>query len=243
MLRIRVVLVEPCFEESIGFVARVMKNFGLTDLHLVNPLVTLGSPCRSRAGHAQEILDSAEVHRFLPQAIEGALSVGTTAQRSVSSRNLIRRSVTPKRFSQVLAGLEGPVAIVLGREGTGLSNLELGMCDLTVTIPAASGYRTLNLSHAAAIIFYELFSSKEEGISEELATESVKTKILEFFGQSAALTGLEEYKVGLAVRAFRNVLGRSAIRRREADLLTGTLRRIFESARNLEDSVRHVLPT
>ncbi len=132
---------------------------------------------------------------------------------------------------------------MLGREGTGLSNLELGMCDLTVTIPAASGYPTLNLSHAAAIIFYELFTSKEDAMSEELASERVKTKILQFFGQSAAFTGLEEYRVGLAVRAFRNVLGRSAIRRREAGLLTGTLRRIFEAGRNREDGVRDFFPT
>ncbi len=228
MLHLRVVLVEPCFEESIGFVARAMKNFGLSDLHLVNPAVSLGSICRKRAGHAQEILDSAKVHGFLPEALTGALTVGTTAQRSLSSKNLLRRHVSPKDLSRVLEGAEGIVAIVLGREGTGLSNLELGMCDVTVTIPAASGYPTLNISHAAAIIFYELFASTRERMTEELAIEAVKAKILEFFGESAASTGLEEHKVGLAVRAFRNVLGRSAIRRREASLLTATLRRISE---------------
>ena len=228
MLHLRVVLVEPCFEESIGFVARAMKNFGLTDLHLVNPAVTFGSSCRSRAGHAQEILDSTKVHRLLSEALRGALAVGTTAQRSLSSRNLIRQPVTPKELSRVLTGVEGLVAIVLGREGTGLSNLELGMCDVSVTIPAAPRYPTLNLSHAAAIIFYELFTSKEDGMPEELASERVKAKMLELLSESAASTGVEEYKVGLAVRAFRNVLGRSAIRRREANLLTGTLRRILD---------------
>ena len=228
MLHVRVVLVESCFEESIGFVARAMKNFGLSDLHLVNPAVSLGSSCRKRAGHAQEILDSAKVHRFLPKALSGALTVGTTAQRSLSSKNLLRRHVTPKDLSGVLAGTEGIVAIVFGREGTGLTNLELGMCDVTVTIPATSGYPTLNISHAAAIIFYELFASTQERTPVELASEGVKAKILEFFGESAASTSLEEYRVGLAVRAFRNVLGRSAIRRREANLLTGALRRISE---------------
>ena len=228
MLHTRVVLVEPCFEESIGFVARAMKNFGLTDLHLVNPAVTFGGSCRSRAGHAQEILDSSKVNRHLSEALRGALAVGTTAQRSLSSRNLIRQPVTPKELSRVLTGVEGIVAIVLGREGTGLSNLELGMCDVTMTIPATSRYPTLNLSHAAVIIFYELFTSKEDRMPEDLASERVRTKMLELLSESAASTGLDEYKVGLAVKAFRNVLGRSAIRRREANLLTGTLRRILE---------------
>ena len=228
MLHPRVVLVEPCFEESIGFVARAMKNFGLTDLHLVNPAVTIGSSCRSRAGHAQEILDSSKVHRLLSEALRGALAVGTTAQRSLSSRNLVRQPLTPKELSRVLTGVEGIVAIVLGREGTGLSNLELGMCDVTVTIPATSRYPTLNLSHAGVIIFYELFASKEDRMPEDLASERVRTKMLELLSESADSTGLDEYKVGPAVRAFRNVLGRSGIRRREANLLTGTLRRILE---------------
>ncbi len=227
MLPVRVVLVEPCFEESIGFVARAMKNFGLRDLRLVNPVATLDSLCRSRAGHAQDILDAVKVHRFLHEALLDALVVGTTAKRALSSRNLLRQPVTPKVLSNMLAGVEGDVAIVLGREGTGLSNSELGVCDVTVTIPAAPAYQTLNLSHAAAIIFYELFTSKQDGMPEELASEGVTAKMLQLFGESATYAGLEEYKVGLAVRAFRNVLGRSVIRRREAMLLTGTLRRIL----------------
>ena len=206
-----------------------MKNFGLSELHVVNPAVSFGNTCRKRAGHAQEILDSAKVHRSLHEALQGALAVGTTAQRSLSSKNLLRQQISPRDLSRMLGGTEGIVAIVLGREGTGLSNLELGLCDVTVTIPAASAYSTLNLSHAAAIIFYELFTSTAEKTRDELATDHVKSKILEFFGESAVSTGLEQYKVGLAVRAFRNVLGRSAIRRREASLLTATLRRISEN--------------
>ncbi len=230
MLRYRVVMVEPCFEESIGFVARAMKNFGLRDLHLANPTAVLGDSSRMRAGHAQEILDTIKVHCSLQEALKGAdLSIGTTAQRSLSSTNLLRRCVSPKELGGMMEATEGSIALVFGREGTGLNNLELGMCDITVTIPAASEYPTLNLSHAAAIIFYELFTSTSGGLSEELASEGVKARILESFSESACSAANEEYKVGLAVRAFRNVLGRSAIRRREGNLLAGIMRKISEA--------------
>ncbi len=220
-------MVEPCFQESIGFVARAMKNFGLEELHIVNPNVTLGDSGRMRGGHAQEVIDAIQAHRSLQEAIQGVdLSVGTTAQTSLSSANLLRRHVSPKELAEMLEPVEGTIALVFGREGTGLTNLELGMCDITMTIPAALEYPTLNLSHAAAIIFYELFTVNRDSFLEQMASEGVKKKILEFFGQSAAFAGNEEYKVGLAARALRNVLGRSAIRRREGNLLAGIMRKI-----------------
>src|SRR5712692_360229 len=239
MSRHRVVMVEPCFEESIGFVARAMKNFGLGELHIVNPNVTLGDSGRMRGGHAQEILDTIQVHRSLHEALQGVdLSVGTTAQTSLSSANLLRRCVSPKEVAEMLEPVEGTIALVFGREGTGLNNVELGMCDTTMTIPTALEYPTLNLSHAAAIIFYELFGANGNSSAEQMASEGVKEKILEFFGQSAAFAGNEEYKVGLAARALRNVLGRSAIRRREGNLLAGIMRKIA-LALQMDASILH----
>lgn len=58
-------MVEPEFEESIGFVARAMGNFGIADLRSVNPVAVLGSEGRIRGGHAQDILDSFTVHGIL----------------------------------------------------------------------------------------------------------------------------------------------------------------------------------
>jgi tRNA/rRNA methyltransferase len=227
---VRVVIVEARFEESIGFVARAMKNFGLSKLDLVNPVANLGDVGRMRGGHAQEILDSIVKHDSLQKALDGVdLSVGTTAQTAFAFSNLLRKPMTPRELGHVCSHQIGKLALVFGREGTGLTNVELGQCDAIVTIPTAGDYETLNLSHAAAIIFYELFSPDEKGPGDVLATTDVKAAILRYFMESARLTGLEERKVGMLDRAFRNVLGRSAVRRREGSILTETLRRISET--------------
>ncbi|TMI37812.1 RNA methyltransferase [Candidatus Bathyarchaeota archaeon] len=69
----RIVLVEPRFEESIGFVARAMKNFGLTSLRLVKPVTDFGHNGRMRGGHAQDVLDSTTVHESLLKALDGSI--------------------------------------------------------------------------------------------------------------------------------------------------------------------------
>jgi len=224
------VLVEPSFEESIGFVARAMKNFGLSNLHLVNPRTVLGPSGRMRGGHAQDVLDSIVEHRSLQDALEGLnLSIGTTAQRSYAASNLVRKPVTPRELGHVLKNRAGTVGIVFGREGTGLTNMELGQCDATLTIPAVSEYQTLNLSHAAAIVFYELHVAATDSSMDGLASERLKKTILGFLSDSALRSGVEEHDRALLTRAFRNVLGRSAIRHREGSLLVEVLRRISEA--------------
>jgi TrmH family RNA methyltransferase len=226
----RVILVEPSFEESIGFVARAMKNFGLSNLHIVNPIAILGPTGRMRGGHAQDVLDSIVEHSSLEEALEGLdLSIGTTAQKSYAFSNLVRKPMTPKELGGVAKSQAGTVGIVFGREGTGLTNAELDRCDATLTIPTSSGYQTLNMSHAAAIVFYELRNASAAPSRDEFAPELVKTTILRFLSQSAAVSGMEEYERRLLTRAFRNVMGRSGLRHREGTLLAEVMRRISET--------------
>lgn len=230
MPEFRVVLVEPCFEESIGFVARAMKNFAITALHIVNPVAKLGAGARSRGGHAQEILDSIILHRSLQEAIaEVNLSVGTTAQRAHSSTNLLRTPATLREFAGLVKSKHGRIALVFGREGTGLNNHELGLCDMTLTIPSAETYPTLNLSHAAAIVFYELFGEGVPRPTEELASDQVRQTVVDYFSESLTRVGLEEYKIGLASHSLRTVMARSAMRRREGSVLAGAMRHIAEA--------------
>ncbi|HVH15175.1 MAG TPA: RNA methyltransferase [Candidatus Angelobacter sp.] len=230
MTDLRVILVQPSFEESIGFVARAMKNFGLSNLHIVNPIAILGPNGRMRGGHAQDVLDSIVEHSSLEGALEGLdLSVGTTAQKSYAASSLVRKPMTPKEFAKTVKSQKGSIGMVFGREGTGLTNAELARCDATLTIPASPEYQTLNLSHAAAIVFYELQNMSGDSSTDQLASEQVKRTILRFLSDSATRSGMEEYERSLLVRAFRNVLGRSALRHREGSLLAEALRRVSET--------------
>ena len=214
-----------------------MKNFGLSNLHIVNPVTSLGAEGRSRGGHAQDVLDSIIHHRSIEEALQGIdLSIGTTAQKSYDSSNLVRKPMTPKELSNMVRRRSGTVGLVFGREGTGLTNSELDKCDATVTIPASSEYRTLNLSHAAAIVFYELYNVAGESSLDWFASEQVKKTILRFLSESASVSGMDEFKRGLLTRAFRNVLGRSGLRHREGSVLAEAMRRISERLADGEGS-------
>src|SRR5438552_116728 len=183
-----------------------MENFGLTSLRPLKPVADFGHDGRMRGCHAQDVLDSATVDDSLLEALDGVdLSIGTTAQRALSSANLLRRPMTPRELSMVLAQQAGTVGIILGREGTGLNN-QLSLCDAIVTIPSSEAYKTLNLSHAAAIIFYELFTSKSKDDEEGLATDEIRDTILRFLSDSMTIAGVEDYKIGLTNRAVKNFL-------------------------------------
>ena len=229
MASFKVVLVEPEFEESVGFVARVMKNFGLQHLILVSPRVKVGSVARTKAVHAQEVLDSLQTFSSLREAIEGVdVAVGTTAQPARSLHRILRRPATPREFAENIGAAHGSVALIFGREGTGLTNEELDLCDATLTIPTSANYATMNISHASTVVFYELFIHSQTTSRELLASETAKKACVEFLGSAALSAGLSAMERGLAVRALRNIMGRSAVRTREASSMAGAFRKIAD---------------
>ncbi len=229
MIDVIVVLVEPEFESTIGFLARAMKNFGIAELRLVKPLARKGNEAHMWASHAQDVLDNAQVFSDLKAALEGAnLSVGTTAQRASSVFRIIRKPVTPAELVEILAGVSGKLALVFGREGSGLSNEELELCELTLTIQASRQYPTLNVSHAAAIIFHQLYASaSKSGPDDILAGDLVKGRILESIEWMSTRVALPSRNKTLVMKAFKSAMGRAGLRAREASLLAGFFRRVL----------------
>ncbi|MHA1722718.1 MAG: RNA methyltransferase [Candidatus Baldrarchaeia archaeon] len=221
-------------EGNIGSLARVMKNFGLHKLILVSPKSTIGKEALRKAMHAQDILKSAEVVDSFEEAIKDVdFVIGTTA-RLGWNYNVLRIPVSPDQLS-ILRKVEGKIAIVFGRESSGLTNEELNKCDVVLTIPANPEYSTLNITHAAAIIFYELFRIFEKPISERYrcATKIEKDKILEIFGKLLEEIEYPSEKFQIAFRVFRNIIGRAFISGREAHTLMGVLRRTITMIKRL----------
>ena len=225
---VAVILVEPEFESTIGFLARVMKNFEITELRLVNPLARIGREAHMRASHAQEVLDNTKIFADLETALDGVnLSVGTTAQRASSVFRIVRKPVTPSELVHILGGVAGKLAIVFGREGTGLTNEELQLCELTMTIHASPQYPTLNVSHAAAIVFHEFYTaSSSSSYGDVLASDLVKERILESIEWMSDRVGLPLRNRTLVEKAFKSAMGRAGLRAREASLLAGFFRRV-----------------
>jgi TrmH family RNA methyltransferase len=125
--------------------------------------------------HAREIIYNHQEYSTLGEFLEINridFAVGTTGTAG-GSYNVPRIAVTPENLAQSL-NVEGDVALVFGREGDGLTNHELELCDVVVSIPTHDSYPILNITHAAAIIFYELFKTEKEYPVEDLDEASLE---------------------------------------------------------------------
>jgi tRNA/rRNA methyltransferase len=222
----RVVLVEPEKEGNIGSIARSMRNFGLTDLCIVSPKTSVGDEAYRYATKGKEILRKARVVETLSDAVRGIdRIVGTTAIVGTSSRNILRLVVDPSELASRVAGTTGSVALLFGRESTGLSNRELQQCDIIVSIPGSEEYNVLNVAIAASIVFYELYKVRQmRPRSLEPSPLSID-RLVSIFNQLADVADLPSHRKRLADRAFRNVLAKSIISQREVSLIIGVLRR------------------
>lgn len=165
---IKVVLVEPSHPGNIGAVARSMKTMGLHNLVLVRPKKFPHCEATKRAASAESVLLAAEIVDDLSTAIDDCtLVLGT----SVRDREVAWPTLDPRQAAEkILSHLEqmsdkqsrtesanhGQVAILFGRESSGLANEELDRCQAQIRISANSEYSSLNLASAVQIISYEL---------------------------------------------------------------------------------------
>ncbi|MCP1676347.1 tRNA/rRNA methyltransferase/tRNA (cytidine32/uridine32-2'-O)-methyltransferase [Natronocella acetinitrilica] len=152
---VRIVLVEPQLAANIGSAARAMKTMGLSELHLVAPRQWPHPDAAARASGADDLLAGAVVHESLIDAIAGAgLVVGLTAR----SRTLSAPQHAPRPGAAVIAreSLQHPVAVLFGRERTGLTNEEVDLCHRLIHIPSVQGFSSLNLAAAVQVMAYEL---------------------------------------------------------------------------------------
>jgi tRNA/rRNA methyltransferase len=230
-MRLRVVLVEPEHDGNIGGVARLMENFGIQDLYIVNPAAPIDDEAKAYACHARQLLENAKTVARLDEALEDvSLIAGTTALLPKRSANVLRTAITPEEFSRIALPLTGNVALLLGRESRGLSNAELDRCDLVISIPASRIYRTLNVASAAAILFYVLWRVGEGSQHRQIreADEAIKSRLAEVFDQLCDKSLVIPYKRRLADRAFRSLLSRATVSAREATLILGALRQAVQ---------------
>jgi len=224
-----VVLVEPKYEINLGAVARVIKNFNLCSMILVNPKANVDAKTTRRfAMHAQDVLDNAKISLSLEKALEKMdLSVGTTSHIG-GDHNLRRVAITPENLVPVL-GYSGEIALIFGREDDGLTNTELKQCDIVLTIPTASSYSTLNIVNAVAIVLYILSRANYPFIPQKyrLGSRVEKKVALDAFIDILNQLNYPDHKNDIARTLFKNLLGRSFITGRELHTLIGILRRII----------------
>jgi len=220
-VQISIALVEPSYPINVGYAARVIKNFGYKKLILVNPKFDMQAAWKF-ASHAVDILKCAEECAFDELIKKEDYVVGTTAISAKREGNLTRQTVPPWEIINMVSG--NKICLVFGRDTTGLTNEEITKCDLIVKIPASRKYPTLNISHAIAIILYEISKStlKNKPFTPRVSVD----KIAADFTELALIAGVQEYKVKIMKEALRRILRRSKPTQRESSLLVGLPRKI-----------------
>ncbi|NLX49159.1 MAG: RNA methyltransferase [Methanospirillum sp.] len=223
MPEVQVVLVNPLYAGNVGSVARVMKNFGLARLALVDPC-PLGDEALAMASHARDLLESA-VTTDLDRVFAGsALTVATTGEVAQSVCSPMRMPYfSPRELRGILADVEGTVSILFGRENRGLSNDEVRRAGVVCTIPTSPSYPILNLSHAVGIVCYELAGIPRGtyALASPAEMESLYAHLDRFLDRVEHPPHKREITLLLA----RRVLSRAKLTIREASTLHGLLRR------------------
>ena len=153
--QIKVVLVGTTHTGNMGSVARAMKTMGLSQLCLVAPKSEPDGQAFALAAGASDILAAAKTYDHLAEAVSDcSLVVGSSARsRTLSWPMLAPRECGLKAVSEAKLG---PVALVFGRESSGLTNEELQLCQYHVCIDANPEYSSLNLAMAVQILCYEV---------------------------------------------------------------------------------------
>lgn len=228
---IRFVLVGTTHPGNIGAAARAMKTMGLTNLHLVSPKIYPSAEATARASGADDVLARAIVHESLDAALTGCRQVYGMSARL---RHLPVPVVNPREAVEQIQNSQddAQIAIIFGREHSGLTNDELDRCQHLVNIPANPDYSSLNLAAAVQVLAYELKMSFDPTIEvgrigEE--REAINADDLEHlyghFEQSLTTIGfLDPQQPKNLMRRLRRLFNRADLDRNELQILHGILR-------------------
>jgi len=231
---VRIVLVEPEFPGNIGSAARALFTLGLSQLYVVNPICDPQSEETYWLAHsAAEVVKNIRVVARLEEALaDTVFSVGTTRR----VRRVAYPTFTPEEAVTQIRdrGPIAPVALVFGRESSGLTNPELALCSIQSTVPTATENHSLNLAQAVLIYCYLLFqaslSPDEREHRWKLATH---VEMEHFYGhllktlthlRTKPATTMESY-----LARFRRLISRIPLESRDVNLLHKLLAKVDEA--------------
>ena len=230
---IKIVLVETTHPGNIGAVARAMKNMSLAHLCLVSPKTFPCAEATSRAAGSDDILANAQVCSTLQEAIADCqLVIGSSAR----CRTISWPELSPRECAEKVVANEPrqKVAILFGRENSGLKNHEMDLCHYLLRIPCNSQYSSLNIAAAVQVVCYELFvatgSQPPPLVGDKDASPLASAAQMESFYQHLyqALCDIgfisQPEKSKSIMRRLRRIYNRIQLDTKELDILRGILR-------------------
>jgi TrmH family RNA methyltransferase len=221
------VLVNPQDIVNIASAVRIAKNFGIERMRLVDPEVFDPWRIEGIAHNTADFVARIEILPTLEAAIADCVSTVVLTGRERAAK---RRTLRPGEAAAELVAdaARGPVAIVAGREDSGLTNAELDRCGTLVTIATDPRHSSLNLAQAVAIMAYECWNARG---GEQLplkpprreAAPATGAQLETLFGDwHRALWAIEFFKTRRSesvMRSFREIIFRAGLDGREASLV------------------------
>lgn len=230
LANVHIVLSHTTHPGNIGATARAMKTMGLSTLCLVNPKSFPNNEANVRASNARDILEQASVVSSLEEALhDTVLAIAMTAR----TRDLSNRILDARQAAKVLLehASNAPVALVFGRESSGLTTAEISKCQLTVHIPANPDYSSLNLASAVQIMAYELRMALTETML--IAPQQSAYQLANFYEVELFYHHLEQAMIDSGflnprqpkrlMQRLRRMFARTQLEKEEVNILRGIL--------------------
>jgi len=229
---IKIVLVETTHPGNIGAVARAMKNMSMANLWLVSPKIFPSADATSRASGADDVLAKAIVCKSLPEAIADCqLVIGASAR----CRTISWPEMTPRECAEHIVpnGSDNKIAIIFGRENSGLKNHELDLCHFLLRIPCNSEYSSLNIAAAVQVVCYELFVRADlhesvfigdRGKIPKATAMQMESFYMHLYQALTDIGFMHPDKSKSIMRRLRRIYNRVQLDTKELDILRGILR-------------------
>ncbi|MCF6808152.1 RNA methyltransferase [Thiotrichales bacterium 19S9-12] len=244
--KVRIILVEPSHMGNIGSSARAMMNMGLKSLYLVNPKEEPGIESHQLASGASQVLTEANICSTLAEALEGVgLVIGTSARARKLSLPIINVREAATEINTFLeqasqSNSQDEVAILFGRERTGLYNEEILMCHKHLYIPASKEYNSLNLAQAVQIIAYEVrmaFRNKLNDMPQlpyvKKASQKQYEGLYDHLSEMLVATEfLDPANPGLVLERVKRIFQRAQLEESEIHLLRGIIKQVLTHSKN-----------
>jgi TrmH family RNA methyltransferase len=234
-----VILYQPKDPINIGTTLRAMRNMGLERLRVVEPAADDVFRMAIAAPRSEAQIAAIERFSSLPEALcDVTYTVGLTARpRKASYTVMLARDAAPVVLQRAA---RGQVALLFGREDSGLPNEALTLCDAYSTIPANPEYSSLNLAQAVLVMVYELFLAAQDqpqGLpaGKHRRRPASQAQLDGMYGQiEATLWAIEFIKSRTSagiLRTLRHIFSRAALDEREARIIRGMFHEVVKFLR------------
>lgn len=227
MAKLRVVLIEPREAGNVGAAARAMKNFGFAELWIVGEHPELLPVAGWWASGADDLLAEVRFAKTLQEAIGDAhVTVATTSMRGRTTGTTFTARTLAARFAAMSD--DQVLALVFGREDSGLTREEVVLCQHAASIPTNAAFPTMNLAQSICVFCYEIASMEPAPAG---ARTLPRAEVLERLHERAEALLLEvgflhENNPSRIYDEIRALVARADLDERETTIALGILRQI-----------------